>query len=156
MTPGPQPSPVQYRPLPVISVTRPTPTPEQNLTPVQYRPHKSKSSKQIEDIPQSRSSFDFDQTSTHNQFRSKLSSNKPQKLTEEIPENQSTFDQTPIQYRSKPVKQQQQQQRYVDDVSEARSSQIHQKPQLIPKKKLTQETDYYTSKAKKPVAQVHF
>ncbi|XP_033212251.1 uncharacterized protein LOC117169850 [Belonocnema kinseyi] len=170
VTPAPQPSPVQYRPLPAISVTRPTPTQEQNIAPVQYRPHKQKPQKATEDIPEGRSAFEHtsvpyrpkqlkqqklteevpEARSSHDhssvQFRFKPQ--KSQKVAEDVPESRSAFDQTAIQYRSKPVKQQ----KYVDDAPENRPNQ-RTRPQ-IPVQKQTAETDYYTSRLKKPVAQV--
>lgn len=169
VTPAPQPIPVQYRPLPTISVTKPTLTPDQNIPPVQYRPHKAKPNKPIDDIPEGRSVYDhtainfrskptkqqkltedipesrssYDQGSI--QYRTKTS--KPHKLNEDIPESRPEFDSISLQYRSKPLKQQ----KYIDDIPEARSYQ----KQRQPPKKLTAETDYYTSRPKKPVAQVN-
>ncbi|XP_043473857.1 uncharacterized protein LOC122505990 isoform X2 [Leptopilina heterotoma] len=166
VTPAPQPIPVQYRPLPTISVTKPTLLPDQNIPPVQYRPHKAKSHKPIEDISEVRS----DQTTVH--FRSKPT--KQQRLVESTPENRSLYDQGSIQYKSKSAKAHKQneeipesrsdidqislqyrlksskQQKYIEDIGEARS---YNKPRQPPKK-LTAETDYYTSRPKKPVAQV--
>lgn len=170
VTPAPQPSPVQYRPLPAISVTRPTPTLEQHIAPVQYRPHKQKSQKLTEDIPEGRSAFEHTSvqyrskqlkqqklsedlpesrsSNDHSSIQFRFKPQKSQKLAEDVPESRSAFDQTAIQYRSKPVKQQ----KYVDDAPENRPNQ-RTKPQ-IPLQKQTAETDYYTSRAKKPVAQV--
>ncbi|XP_051168579.1 uncharacterized protein LOC127286248 [Leptopilina boulardi] len=166
VTPAPQPIPVQYRPLPTVSVTKPTLLPDQNILPVQYRPHKGKSHKQIDDISDGRSAYD--QTTIH--FRSKptkqqkltediqdsqslydqgsiqyrTKTSKPHKSSEEIPESRSDFDQISLQYRSKPLKQH----KYIDQ-----DSRSYNKPRQPPKK-LTAETDYYTTRPKKPVAQV--